>query len=133
MGNCIHGHKIIELEYRKTNGEVTKALIKPVGLVCSECYFYLIVYYGDADKKHTGYPTVYRMDRIQSYRETKDNFNIPYKDRFEEGEFRKRIPFMYTGQLQKNGSYRVTVEVYGDKGLEMWVKIQSDYISEPKG
>lgn len=155
LGNCIHRHRIIELEYRKTNGEVTKALVKPVGLVCSEYYFYLIAYYGDADKKHTGYPTVYRMDRIQSYRETKDSFHIPYKDRFEEGEFRKRIPFMYTGQLQKksfvytgpdidavldrlptaeaeqqaDGSYKVTVEAYGDMGIDMWLRSQGNYIN----
>ena len=155
LGNCIHRHRIIELEYRKTTGEVTKAMVKPVGLVCSEYYFYLIAYYGDADKKHTGYPTVYRMDRIQSYRETRDSFHIPYKDRFEEGEFRKRIPFMYMGQLQKksfiytgpdidavldrlptaeaeqqeDGSYKVTAEAYGYMGIDMWLRSQGGYIN----
>ena len=30
-----------------------------------------------------------------------EKFHIPYTDRFEEGEFRKRIQFMYGGKLRK--------------------------------
>ena len=128
--------------------------MKPVGIIVSEYYFYLIAYIGDADKEHTGYPTIYRVDRILDFRALDETFYIPYKDRFEEGEFRKRIPFMYSGKLQKktfiykgpdidavldrlptseavkqqDGSYRVTVEVYGEKGLDMWLRSQGEYV-----
>ena len=128
--------------------------MKPVGIMVSEYYFYLIAYIGDADKEHTGYPTIYRVDRILGFRALDETFYIPYKDRFEEGEFRKRIPFMYSGKLQKktfiykgpdidavldrlptaeavkqqDGSYGVTVEVYGEKGLDMWLRSQGEYV-----
>lgn len=152
--NIIHEHRIVELEYKKSNGELTKAKIKPVGLTVSEYYFYLIAYVGDADKEHVGYPTIYRVDRIEKLKACKEKFSIPYKNRFEEGEFKKRIPFMYSGKLQKrkfiyrgpdinavldrlptakaekseDGSWKVAVEVYGDKGLEMWINSQGEYI-----
>ena len=119
----------------------------------SEYYFYLIAYIGDKDKKYPGYPTIYRIDRIISYKVTEESFHVPYRDRFEEGEFRKRIPFMYTGKLHKtsfiytgtdinavldrlpsatakkleDGNYLVMVEVYGEKGLELWLKGQGAY------
>ena len=30
-----------------------------------------------------------------------EHFSVPYKDRFQEGEMRKRIQFMYGGELQR--------------------------------
>lgn len=126
--------------------------MKPVGIICSEYYFYLIAYIGEHDKKHPGYPTIYRIDRIVSYRISKETFHVPYKDRFEEGEFRKRIPFMFGGKLhktsftytgtdvnaildrlptanavkQEDGSYLVTAEIYGEMGLNLWMKGQEN-------
>ena len=88
LGDAVYRHKIVSLEYQKANGEITSAFVKPVGIVCSEYYFYLIAYIGDTDKKYPGYPTIYRVDRITSFMITDKNFSIPYKDRFEEGEFR---------------------------------------------
>ena len=97
---------------------------------------------------------MYRIDRIKSYKISQEQFRIPYKDRFEEGEFRKRVPFMFTGKLHKtsfiykgsdinavldrlptaqaqkqpDGSFIVNVEVYGEKGLEMWMNGQGAVI-----
>lgn len=154
LGNIIHEQRVMKLRYKKSNCSVSEAKVKPVGIMVSEYYFYLIAYIGDADKEHTGYPTIYRVDRILDFRALDETFYIPYKDRFEEGEFRKRIPFMYSGKLQKktfiykgpdidavldrlptaeavkqqDGSYRVTVEVYGEKGLDMWLRSQGEYV-----
>lgn len=154
LGEAVYQHRFIQMEYLKTSGEITNAKIKPVGIMGSEYYFYLIAYIGDKDKKYPGYPTVYRIDRIKKYRITDEIFHVPYKDRFEEGEFRKRIPFMFTGRLHKtsfiyrgpdinvvldrlptaqtkkriDGSYLVTVEVYGEKGLEIWLNSQGDLV-----
>ena len=101
LAGAVSGHHLVELQYQKANGDVTRAVIKPVGIMNSEYYFYLIAYIGDKDKKYPGYPTVYRIDRIIDYSIRKDIFRVPYRDRFEEGEFRKRIPFMFTGKLQR--------------------------------
>ncbi len=83
----------------------------------------------------------------------KENYWIPYKDRFQEGEFRKRVQFMYGGKLQRvrflyrglsieavldrlptaqivgeeNGVYTISAEVFG-KGIEMWLRGQGDAV-----
>ena len=45
-------------------------------------------------------PTIYRIDRIQNYKTLERHFAQRYTDRFQEGEMRKRIQFMYGGELQ---------------------------------
>ena len=47
------------------------------------------------------FPTIYRIDRVRDFRVLDEHFNVPYKDRFQEGEFRKRVQFMYGGKLEK--------------------------------
>lgn len=47
------------------------------------------------------YPTIYRIDRIKDLTVTNEHFTLPYKDRFEEGEFRKRVQFMFRGKLRR--------------------------------
>lgn len=67
----------------------------------SEYYFYLTAFIEDEDVKkdfdviNDSFPTIYRIDRIKSLKVLDERFSIAYKDRFEEGEFRKRIQFMY--------------------------------------
>lgn len=82
-----------------------------------------------------------------------ERFHIPYSNRFEEGEFRKREQFMYGGKLQKvkfrysgsdidaildrlptakilseeNGVYTVSAETFC-KGIDMWIRSQGGYI-----
>ena len=154
LGTAIYQHHLVHLKYQKTNGDITHADIKPVGIMCSEYYFYLIAYIGDHDKKYPGYPTIYRIDRIAEYKISEKTFHVPYKDRFEEGEFRKRIPFMFGGKLhtvkfkysgpdinavldrlptaqilfKENTSYTLSAEVFGN-GIDMWLKSQGDMIS----
>lgn len=158
LGTAAYQHRLIQMEYQKVSGEISKANIKPVGIMGSEYYFYLIAYIGDKDKEYPGYPTVYRVDRIKNYRITDEKFHVPYKDRFEEGEFRKRIPFMYGGKLNKvrfvytgadinavldrlptaraecqpDGMHLITAEVYGETGLNLWLKGQEHFIKYVK-
>jgi len=120
----------------------------------SEYYFYLIAFMADDSKD---YPTVFRIDRIENMKNLNKKFQIPYKDRFNEGEFRKRVQFMYSGPLntvkfeysgpsiesvldrlptaevilEKEDVYTVKVEIYGD-GLDMWLRSQGDYIRNIK-
>ena len=152
MGLAVYSHREVSLEYKKVNGEITKAAVKPVGIMESEFYFYLIAYIGDKHREYPGYPTIYRVDRIVNYQISDKIFYVPYKDRFEEGEFRKRISFMYGGKLHKirllykgadinlvldriptaqavrgeDGSFVVTAEIYGDMGLNFWLNGQRD-------
>jgi predicted DNA-binding transcriptional regulator YafY len=154
LGTAVYFHHRIQMEYQKVNGDISVADIKPVGIMNSEYYFYLIAYIGDKDKKHPGYPTIYRIDRIKKYKVLDDTFHVPYQNRFEEGQFRKRLQFMYGGPLTKinfiykgtdinavldrlpasnyikleDGNFKIQTEVYGNKGIKMWLGSQTDLI-----
>lgn len=41
------------------------------------------------------------IDRITDYKILEQTFSLPYATRFQEGEFRKRVQFMYPGRLQR--------------------------------
>ena len=107
----------------------------------------------DFDVINDSFPTIYRIDRIKNMSVLDKRFHIPYSSRFEEGEFRKRIQFMYGGKIQKirfrykgpdidsildrlptahvldeeNCEYIVAAEVFGT-GINMWIRSQGDYI-----
>ena len=99
------------------------------------------------------YPAIFRVDRIADYRLLDQTFSLPYANRFQEGEFRKRVQFMYPGRLQsirfrytgasvdaildrlptakvlsQDGKvFIVEAEVYG-KGIVMWLLSQGDRV-----
>ena len=150
LSRHIFERKIINIEYTRKDNISKKYDVKPVSIMFSEYYFYLIAYMA---KKKDDFPTVFRVDRITKINETDKNFNIPYKDRFEEGEFRKRVQFMYSGALQKirfeytgipeyalvrlptakiesekDGKYLISAEVYGKEGVDMWIRSQGEKI-----
>lgn len=159
LGQAIQIAQIIEIEYQKMQGDVVKRRLRPVAIMFSEYYFYLAAFIDDEelmqqfDVLNDAYPTIYRIDRIKELKVTQEHFYIPYKDRFEEGEFRKRIQFMYGGKLQKvkfkytglsieavldrlptakileagDGYYIVQAEVFGT-GIEMWLRSQGDKV-----
>lgn len=161
LGMSVHENRYVEITYNRIsdNKTVTRRL-KPVGIMVSEFYFYLTAFIDNIDKtEHFEnpddlFPTIYRIDRIKNINVSEEKFNIPYSTRFEEGEFRKRIQFMYGGKLQKvkftfsgkdidavldriptakiisvdeNGVYTLTAEVFG-KGIDMWFRSQGELI-----
>lgn len=158
IGLAVREQRMMLIEYQKLKGqEVVSRLVKPVGLMFSEFYFYMTAFIerldGESRAKDTLYPTIYRVDRIKGYRVLDERFPVPYKDRFQEGDFRKRIQFMYGGELrkirfqysglsieavldrlptaevlkEKDGVYTVEAEVYGD-GIKMWLFSQGSWI-----
>lgn len=164
IGTAVQEQRVMEIVYEKLKGhETVKRTVEPVGIMFSEYYFYLTAFIRDIDRekefenKDDLFPTIYRLDRIKSYRITNEHFQVRYAERFEEGEFRKRVQFMYGGKLQTikfrytgpsleavldrlptaraeenpDGGWDVTAEVFG-KGAEMWAKGQQimDYQSE---
>ena len=158
IGMAVKECRVIEITYSKRKGESVHRRLEPLAIMFSEYYFYLTAFIEDVDKsqfhvENDPFPTIYRIDRIESLEVTKDHFRIPYKDRFEEGEFRKRIQFMYGGKLQKtefwysgdsveavldrlptaeilseeDGKYLISAETFGT-GIEMWLRSQGDAV-----
>lgn len=150
LSQLIINSELTRFTYARQDGVTNERLVKPVAIMFSEYYFYLIAYMADGNKD---FPTVFRIDRMADLKGTKQHFSIPYKDRFNEGEFRKRVQFMYSGELQrvtfefsgpsleavldrlptaeiiseKDGVYKIRTEVYG-KGIQMWLRSQGDWI-----
>lgn len=157
LGQAIQQHRIIEIEYeRMKEPKLVRRRVQPVGIMFSEYYFYLTAFLEDKstfDNPDDLFPTIYRIDRIKSFTVTDETFRVPYKDRFQEGEFRKRVQFMYGGRLQtvrfsysgpsieavldrlptaeiveeKYGVYTVKAEVFGT-GIDMWFRSQGGSI-----
>ncbi|MCI8800276.1 MAG: WYL domain-containing protein [Lachnospiraceae bacterium] len=156
LGQAVRENRYVEIEYyRLKDKEVVHRKIKPVAIMFSEYYFYLTAFIDNDEVKknfevwNDSFPTIYRLDRIRSLKLLDERFHIPYSSRFEEGEFRKRIQFMYGGKLrkvtfrysgldvdavldrlptakildEKDGVYLITAEVFG-KGIEMWLRSQ---------
>lgn len=107
ISDAVKNHLKMEVTYTKMNGGEVKRVINPVGLMFSEYYFYLLAHINNYDKekyfkyKDDPFPTIYRLDRIKKYKVLAEHFQVPYTDRFQEGEFRKRVQFMTGGRLQK--------------------------------
>lgn len=160
IGQAIQQKLYIEIKYQGIQGSAIKTRkVKPVAIMFSEYYFYMTAFIDDKKVKDNfnvvddAFPTIYRIDRIQELSVLKEHYRIPYRDRFEEGEFRKRVQFMYGGKLRKvkfeytgfsveavldrlptaqilsedNGKYVIAAEVFGN-GIDMWLRSQGDFI-----
>ncbi|MGN9134577.1 helix-turn-helix transcriptional regulator [Clostridium sp. HCP1S3_B4] len=160
LGQAIQKCKYIEIDYlRAKDKTIVKRKLKPVAIMFSEYYFYLTAFIEDKKvRQHfetldDSFPTIYRVDRIEKLKVLDERFHMPYSSRFEEGEFRKRIQFMYGGKLQKikfkysgndidsildrlptarilseeDGKFIVSAEVFG-KGIDMWIRSQGDLV-----
>lgn len=129
LGEAIQKHLVTEITYEKLKGGET------------------------VQRTDDLFPTIYRVDRIRSFHITGAHFQVPYLERFQEGEFRKRVQFMYGGKLQKirfkytcpsieavldrlptaeieeqtGDGWIVKAEVFG-KGIDMWLRSQGEYI-----
>jgi len=104
IGTAVKEQRYMAIEYAKLGvSDTVSRLVKPVGIMFSEFYFYLIAYIESEITKEQEYdsPAIYRIDRIKSFVVQDRRFAVPYKNRFEEGEFRKRVQFMHGGELQR--------------------------------
>ncbi len=108
LGQAIRESRYIEIDYYRTKDKQTvHHKLMPVAIMFSEYYFYLTAFINDEETRNDfdvlndSFPTIYRIDRIRSLSILKERFYIPYSNRFEEGEFRKRIQFMYGGKLRR--------------------------------
>lgn len=160
IGKAIRNCNYIEVDYERIKDKkIVKRKLKPLAIMFSEYYFYATAFIDDEEVKkdfdviNDSFPTIYRVDRIRDLRICKEKFHIPYSSRFEEGEFRKRIQFMYGGKLNKvkfrysgydidavldriptavvkaqdEDGYVVEAEVFGE-GINMWIRSQGELI-----
>lgn len=160
VAQAISNMNLIEVSYlRLKDNKVVKRRIEPVGILFSEYYFYLMGVIDDPgkraqfDKQNDPFPTIYRVDRIRNLKVLNECFDISYKDRFKEGEYKNRVQFMFGGELQtvvfrylgfsiesvldrlpmakvvdkKDGIYTVEAEVFGS-GILMWLLSQGSKV-----
>lgn len=137
VGEAIQCCRYLNIEYERTkNKKIVKRHIKPLAIMFSEYYFYLTAFIDDEDTKkdfdviNDSFPTIYRIDRIHKIEITEDGFHIPYSSRFEEGEFRKRIQFMFGGKLEKITFTYSGVAV--DSILDRLPTYRTDYLSRKR-
>ena len=158
IGSAVNEHRLMKIRYQKLKEpDKVMRMIQPVGIMFSEYYFYLCAYISASeetpDVPKRPFPTIYRLDRIAEYEILDDHFRVPYADRFQEGEFRKRIQFMFGGELRTikflykglsieavldrfptaevlnhdDKGWLVKAEVYGD-GVDIWLRGQGDLV-----
>ncbi len=160
IGQAIKEQRYIEIGYtRLKDKKEVKRVLRPAAIMFSEFYFYLTAFIDDEETRKDFevlddiFPTIYRVDRIKSLKALEQKFKLPYRDRFEEGEFRKRVQFMYGGKLQRiifkyygysieavldrlptatilaeeDGAYTISAEVFG-KGIEGWIRGQGENV-----
>ena len=161
LGEALREHKEVEVDYRKPgDGSLVHRVLRPAGIMFSEFYFYLAGFIvpkqDDSFKEEVEkdpFPTIYRIDRIESLEVTSKHYNVPYASRFEEGEFRKRVQFMFGGELRKirfyykginpehvldrlptaeiieknEKGFLITAEVFGS-GIDIWIRSQGDLV-----
>lgn len=157
LGQAIRNQQVIEIGYeRMKEPKLVQRRVQPVGIMFSEYYFYLTAFLedkSDFDNPDDLFPTIYRIDRIRSVKVLNEHFRVPYAKRFEEGEFRKRVQFMYGGRLEHirfrytgpsleavldrlptaqvlsedADGWLISAEVFG-KGIDMWLRSQGDWV-----
>lgn len=148
LTQAVHKASVIQIDFERSDGILHTRLVKPAAVTFSGSYFYLIAFDED-DKSLT--PRVFRVDKIRSMGET-DRHAAIFDDDKKEREFRKRMSFMESGELehvdfyysgkdveslmdclptanitQKGGEYRVRAEVYGS-GIHTWIRSQGDKV-----
>ncbi len=159
IARAIKEQRIIRLAYEKSTGGTVDRTLEPMGIIFSEFYFYLAGNIQNIDKdkhfqiKGDENPTMYRLDRIREIELLDDRYQVQEAKRFKEGEYRKRIQFMYGGRLHhvrllvrdfaleavrdklagarvsdwgRDGyEYLVEAELFGE-GILMWLMGQGD-------
>lgn len=160
LSKAVQEQRYVNITYDNKYKEPIKRKIKPVGILFSEYYFYMIAFIAEGESeefnktiKDYAYPAIYRIDRIRRFTISDERFRVVYENRFEEGEYRKRVQFMWPGKLQKvkfyvqeksleavldrlptakvikqdAKGYLVTAEAFGE-GINMWMRSQGELL-----
>ena len=146
--NCITDKREISIEYYRMDRTWVTHRLRPVSVLFTDHYFYLIAFKADGD---TAKPLYFRVDRIKHITEHRKRFTAEIE--FDEGLLRQRSLFMWPGPLRtirfefsgpsiqavldklptarvldrNEGTYLVEAEVYGD-GIKMWLLSQGTWV-----
>ena len=147
----ISSKRLITVTYIKMDRSVVKRTLKPVSVVFSEYYYYLIAY--DTAAGDTSVPHYYRIDRITDIVAHREHFKLTKEQEVDEGLLRNRSQFMWPGKLRRirfefsgpsvqavldrlptsrvvelrNGISVIEAEVYGD-GIKMFLLSQGSWV-----
>lgn len=147
----ISSKRLITVTYIKMDRSVVKRTLKPVSVVFSEYYYYLIAY--DTAAEEPAVPHYYRVDRITDIVAHREHFRLTKEQEVDEGLLRNRSQFMWPGKLRRvrfefsgpsvqavldrlptsriveitNGKSIIEAEVYGD-GIKMFLLSQGSWV-----
>lgn len=150
LAGDIKSRREITITYYKMSRERVEHRIRPVSILFSEYYFYLVAYKAK-DKEYN--PVYFRVDRISDIVEHRTKFDLDRKYDFNEGELRKKIQFMFPGVCRKirfefsgpsyqaildrlptavivdkrNDKYIIEADVYGT-GIKMFLLSQGSWV-----
>lgn len=150
LNKYIHFGKEITIQYMKMNKNIIERRIKPLSIMFTDYYFYLIAV-AVADEEKT--PKYYRIDRILHFTEHREPLLEGDSLKFDEGELRKKsllmwpgperkVVFEFTGPSlqavldkiptakvidEKDGRHIVEANVYGD-GIKMFLLSQGSWV-----
>ena len=148
--NCIGEKREISIEYYRMDRSWVTHRLRPVSVMFTDYYFYLIAFKTDGDTKK---PVYFRVDRIKGVTEHRKRFTSYDAPAFDEGLLRRRSLFMWPGKLrtirfeftgpsvqavldklptakiiERSGSkYVIEAETYGD-GIKMWLLSQGSWV-----
>lgn len=150
VNKYIHFGKEITIQYMKMDKSIIERRIKPLSIMFTDYYFYLIaVTVADEEKM----PKYYRIDRILAFTEHREPLLEGDSLKFDEGELRKKsllmwpgperkVVFEFTGPSlqavldkiptarvidEKDRRYIVEANVYGD-GIKMFLLSQGSWV-----
>lgn len=148
--NAIEESKEITIRYYKMNRNNIERRIKPIAVLFSEYYFYIIAFNVEDDSFQ---PIYYRVDRIVNIVNHRKKFYIDEKYKVDEGEIKNKVQFMFPGKSQKvrfefsgpsvqaildrlptakiieskGNTYLIEAEVFGN-GIKMYLLSQGSWV-----
>ncbi len=99
LTECIERKDVITISYHKMNRDRVKRKIKPVSIMFSEYYFYLIGYVCDSADPNT--PRYYRVDRITGITVHREKYTLSKEQNVDEGLLRRKSQFMWPGPSRR--------------------------------
>ena len=96
LGQAVQGSHYIDVYCRNNDHDTAEQKrLKPVAILYLDQFFYLAAYEEKnglgGEKEYLASPEVYRVDKMHNLQVLEERFHIPYRKRFEEGEFRKQV------------------------------------------
>ncbi|MBE6911016.1 MAG: WYL domain-containing protein [Ruminococcaceae bacterium] len=149
--NCISDKREVSIEYYKMDRSWVTHRLRPVSVMFTDYYFYLIAFKADAKEMK---PVYFRVDRIKHITEHRKKLTLSGIPDFDEGLLRNRSLFMWPGKLRTirfefsgpslqavldklptakviermgGNKYLIEAETYGD-GIKMWLLSQGSWV-----